>query len=134
MIIHTSPLPAVDIPDVPVTEHVLRHAVDTPDVVALVDGPTGRSYTYAQLAGLIASFAGGLAARGLGPGDTIALMAPNIPEYAVVFHGAAVAGVAVYVGRRRRAPMSRTLSLSGMPQKERWRSTGYSASRSVRCR
>jgi len=95
MIIHTSPLPAVDIPDVPVTEHVLRHAVDTPDVVALVDGPTGRSYTYAQLAGLIASFAGGLAARGLGPGDTIALMAPNIPEYAVVFHGAAVAGVAV---------------------------------------
>lgn len=95
MIIHTSPLPAVDIPDVPVTEYVLRHAAESPDVVALVDGPTGRSYTYGQLAGMIASFAGGLAARGLGPGDTIALMAPNIPEYAVVFHGAAVAGVAV---------------------------------------
>ncbi len=95
MIIHTSPLPAVDIADVPVTEYVLRHAADSPDVVALVDGPTGRSYTYGQLAGMIASFAGGLAARGLGPGDTIALMAPNIPEYAVVFHGAAVAGVAV---------------------------------------
>ena len=95
MIIHTSPLPAVDIPDVPVTEYVVRHAADSPDVVALVDGPTGRSYTYGQLAGMIASFAGGLAARGLGPGDTIALMSPNIPEYAVVFHGAAVAGVAV---------------------------------------
>jgi acyl-CoA synthetase (AMP-forming)/AMP-acid ligase II len=95
MIIHTSPLPAVDIPDVPVTEYVLRHATDSPDVVALLDGPTGRSYTYGQLAGMVASFAGGLAARGLGPGDTIALMAPNIPEYAVVFHGAAVAGVAV---------------------------------------
>ncbi len=95
MIIHTSPLPAVDIPDVPVTEYVLRRAAESPDVVALVDGPTGRSYTYGQLAGMIASFAGGLAARGLGPGDTIALMAPNIPEYAVVFHGAAVAGVAV---------------------------------------
>ncbi len=95
MIIHTSPLPAVDIPDVPVTEYVLRHATDSPDVVALLDGPTGRSYTYGQLAGMVASFAGGLAVRGLGPGDTIALMAPNIPEYAVVFHGAAVAGVAV---------------------------------------
>ncbi|MEK9809658.1 MAG: AMP-binding protein, partial [Candidatus Nanopelagicales bacterium] len=95
MIIHTSPLPAVDIPDAPVTEYVLRHATDSPDVVALLDGPTGRSYTYGQLAGMVASFAGGLAVRGLGPGDTIALMAPNIPEYAVVFHGAAVAGVAV---------------------------------------
>ena len=44
---------------------------------------------------MVHAFAGGLAARGLGKGDTIALMAPNIPEYAIVFHGAAVAGVAV---------------------------------------
>lgn len=94
-IVHTSPLPDVDIPDVTVTEYVLRHAQSAPDRVALMDGPSGRSYTYGQLAGMIASFAGGLAARGLGPGDTIALMAPNIPEYAVIFHGAAVAGVAV---------------------------------------
>jgi acyl-CoA synthetase (AMP-forming)/AMP-acid ligase II len=95
MIIHRSPFPDVDIPDVTVTEHVLRWASRMPDRPALIDGPTGRTYTYAQLAGMIASFAGGLAARGLGPGDTIALMAPNIPEYAVAFHGAAVAGVAV---------------------------------------
>ena len=37
-------------------------------------------------------FAGGLQARGFGVGDTLALMAPNIPEYAVVFHGVAMAG------------------------------------------
>lgn len=95
MIIYRSPLADVDIPDTTVTHHVLRRATEVPDRLALVDGPSGRSYTYAQLAAMIASFAGGLAARGLGPGDTIALMSPNIPEYAVAFHGAAVAGVAV---------------------------------------
>ena len=95
MIIYRSPLADVDIPDTTVTHHVLRRAAEVPDRPALIDGPSGRAYTYAQLAAMIASFAGGLAARGLGPGDTIALMSPNIPEYAVAFHGAAVAGVAV---------------------------------------
>lgn len=95
MIIHHSPLPDVAIPAIPITEYVMRMADQVPDRPALIDGPTGRTYTYAQLNGLIHSFAGGLAARGLGHGDTIALMAPNIPEFAIVFHGAAVAGVAV---------------------------------------
>jgi 4-coumarate--CoA ligase len=95
MIIHRSPLPDVQIPDVTITEFVLREAGRVPDRPALVDGPSGRTYTYAQLAGAIHSFAGGLQARGLGPGSTIALMSPNIPEFAIVFHGAAVAGVAV---------------------------------------
>ena len=95
MIIHRSPLPDVTIPDIPITEFVLREAERVPDRAALIDGPTGRTYTYGQLKGMIHSLAGGLAARGLGPGDTIAILAPNIPEYAIVFHGAAVAGVAV---------------------------------------
>lgn len=95
MIVHRSPLADVEIPDVPISAYVLRTAKAAPDRVALVDVPTGRSYTYGQLDAMVHAFAGGLAARGLGKGDTIALMAPNIPEYAVVFHGAAVAGVAV---------------------------------------
>ena len=95
MTIHHSPLPDVVIPDVPITAHVLREATRVPDRPAIIDGPTGRSYTYAQFAGAVAAFAGGLMARGMGPGDTIALMSPNIPEFAIVFHGAATAGVAV---------------------------------------
>ncbi len=95
MIIHRSPLPDLAIPDVPISEYVLHGADAYPDRPALIDGPSGRTYTYGQLKGMVHSFAGGLAARGLGKGDTIALMAPNIPEYAIVFHGAAVAGVAV---------------------------------------
>ena len=95
MIIHRSPLPDVVIPDVTITDHVLREAARVPDRPALIDGPTGRTYSYAQLAGAMKAFAGGLQARGLGPGDTIALMSPNIPEFAIVFHGAAIAGVTV---------------------------------------
>jgi acyl-CoA synthetase (AMP-forming)/AMP-acid ligase II len=95
MIIHASPLTDVDIPNIPVTEFILREAQRVPDRPALVDGPSGRTYTYGQLNQMIHAFAGGLQARGLGPGDTIALMSPNIPEFAIVFHGAAVAGVAV---------------------------------------
>jgi 4-coumarate--CoA ligase len=95
MIIHSSPLADVEIPNIAVTKYVMREAARVPDRAALIDGPTGRSYTYAQLNGMIHAFAGGLQARGLGPGDTIALMSPNIPEFAIVFHGAAVAGVAV---------------------------------------
>jgi 4-coumarate--CoA ligase len=95
MTIHHSPLPDVVIPDVTITDHVLREAGRVSDRPALIDGPSGRTYTYAQFAGAVKAFAGGLQAKGLGPGDTIALMSPNIPEFAIVFHGAAVAGVTV---------------------------------------
>jgi len=90
--IHTSPFPAVDLPEVPLTTFVLERAAELGDKPALIDGPTGRTLTYAQLAGAIRSFAGGLAARGFGASDVLALMAPNVPEYAVVFHGVAMTG------------------------------------------
>lgn len=92
MIIHTSPLPEVDIPEVPITEFVLRRVADHPDRPALIDGPSGRSYTFQQLSDAIHALAGGLAARGFGAGSTLALMAPNVPEYAIVFHAVAVVG------------------------------------------
>src|SRR6056300_322494 len=92
MIIHTSPLPEVDIPEVPITEFVLRRVADHPDRPAIIDGPSGRSYTFQQLSDAIHALAGGLSARGFGRGSTLALMAPNVPEYAIVFHAAAVAG------------------------------------------
>jgi acyl-CoA synthetase (AMP-forming)/AMP-acid ligase II len=92
MIIHRSPMPDVEIPDITITAHVLRHAATQPDRVALVDGPSGRSYTFAEFSDAVHRFAGGLVGRGFRPGDVLALMAPNLPEYAVVFHGTAVAG------------------------------------------
>jgi acyl-CoA synthetase (AMP-forming)/AMP-acid ligase II len=90
--IHHSPLPDVEIPDLPLTEYVLAGGVGQPDKPALIDGATGRVMTYGELEDAIRSLAGGLAAAGFGRGDVLALMAPNGPEYAVVFHGAAMAG------------------------------------------
>ena len=90
--IHTSPFPDVVLPDVPVTPFLLRFAADHPDRAALIDGPTGRTITYAQLADGIARVAGGLAARGFGKGDVLAILSPNLPEYALAFHGVAVTG------------------------------------------
>jgi acyl-CoA synthetase (AMP-forming)/AMP-acid ligase II len=90
-IIHTSPLPDVEIPETPISGFVLRQAAIRPDAVAITDGAES-FYTYAELSDAIHRMAGGLAARGFGPGSTLGLMAPNIPEYAIVFHAAAVAG------------------------------------------
>jgi len=92
MIIHTSPLPPVVIPEVPITEFVLRRTATHPDRPALIDGTSGRVITFAELNDQIHRLAGGLRAAGFAPGDVLALMAPNVPEYAVVFHAVAVAG------------------------------------------
>lgn len=90
--IFTSPLPVVDLPEVGITESVFRHADELGDKTAVVDGPTGRSYTYGQLYELTRRAAGGLAARGFGKGDVLGIMAPNLPEYAIAFHAAALLG------------------------------------------
>ncbi len=90
--IHTSPLPPVEIPSTHLTPFVLRKADQLADKVAMIEGVTGRSYTYRQLADLTARTAGGLAARGFGKGQVLAAMLPNLPEYFMVFHGAATTG------------------------------------------
>ena len=90
--VFASPLPDVEIPDVPLTEYVLAHAERLGDKPALIDGGSGRTITYAGLAAAVRSLAGGLVAKGFGPGHVLALMSPNIPEYAVIFHGVAMAG------------------------------------------
>ncbi|MDZ7675708.1 MAG: AMP-binding protein [Acidimicrobiales bacterium] len=91
-IVHASTYPDVEIPEVPITELVLRRAGELADKPAIADAASGRGYSFGELSNMIHAFAGGLAARGFGVGDTLAIMAPNLPEYAVVFHGVAVAG------------------------------------------
>ena len=90
---YTSHLPDVEIPKgISITDFTLRLANELADSPALIDGPTGRTQTFAELRQGIQLLAGGLAARGFGPGHTLALMSPNIPEFASFFHGAAYAG------------------------------------------
>jgi len=51
--------------------------------------------TYAQLRDAAAKFAGKLVARGIRPGDRIALSQPNLPTFPVIFYGALWAGAIV---------------------------------------
>src|SRR3984893_14053871 len=84
--------PDVEIPDVPITEFVLGRAAERGDTPAIVDGPSGRTLTYAQLVDAVRRTAGGLAERGFSKGDVLGIYSPNIPEYAVAFHAAASLG------------------------------------------
>ena len=67
--VFASPLPDVEIPDVALTEYVLEHAARLGDKPRLIDGGSGRTLTYAGLEAAVRSLAGGLAARGFGPGS-----------------------------------------------------------------
>src|SRR5690242_11470798 len=90
-----SPFPDVEVPDVTLPAFALEHAEARGDRPALIDGPTGETLTYAGLVAQVRSLAAGLAERGLGRGDVVALCAPNAPVYAVVFHAVAALGAVV---------------------------------------
>jgi len=86
-----SPFPDVEVPDVTVPSFVLERAAELGSKPAVIDGPTGRTMTYAQLTAGAGSLAAGLIAGGLEPGQVVATFAPNLPEWAVIFHGVALA-------------------------------------------
>jgi acyl-CoA synthetase (AMP-forming)/AMP-acid ligase II len=90
--IFNAPFPDVTIPEIAVTPFVLEKAKTLGDKPALIDGPSGRVITYAELADLISRTAGGLHERGFRQGDVFAILSPNVPEYAIAFHAVASLG------------------------------------------
>lgn len=86
-----SPLPSV-------TDYCLKSGEERcSDLSApvLIDGPSGRTITYAELRPMIRACAAGLRSRGLEKGGVLAILAPNIPEYAIAFHATAALGAVV---------------------------------------
>jgi acyl-CoA synthetase (AMP-forming)/AMP-acid ligase II len=90
--IYRSPYDDVAIPEIPLTQAVLRRAGELADKTALIDGSTNRTLTYGQLSDAVRRVASGLSERGFGKGDVFALYSPNLPEYAVAFHAVATLG------------------------------------------
>jgi acyl-CoA synthetase (AMP-forming)/AMP-acid ligase II len=90
-----SPYDDVELAAVPVHEFVLGGATGRSDRAALIDGPTGRVLTYAELADSVRRAAAGLVTHGLAQGDTLALCSPNGPEFAVSYYAALAAGALV---------------------------------------
>jgi acyl-CoA synthetase (AMP-forming)/AMP-acid ligase II len=90
--IFKGPYPDVEIPETALTPFVMHRAEELADKAALIDGPTGRAITYAQLSDSIAIVARNLAQRGFTKGEVIGILSPNIPEYAIAFHATATLG------------------------------------------
>ena len=87
-----SPYPDVEVPDVSLHELLFADIGDRADRPALIDGSSGRSISYAELATAVERLAAALAERGIGKGDVVGILSPNTPYYAVVFHGVLRAG------------------------------------------
>ncbi|MBI3208768.1 MAG: AMP-binding protein [Candidatus Solibacter usitatus] len=90
-----SPYPDAEIPHVPLSEFIFAGVEEAADEVALIDGPTGRSYTYGETNRNSQAVAAGLAQLGIGKGDKVAIISPNLPEYSIAVHGIMRAGACV---------------------------------------
>jgi acyl-CoA synthetase (AMP-forming)/AMP-acid ligase II len=90
--IFESPHPPVEIPELSFSAYVFEDLASRRAEPAMVDGSDGRTLTYGDLYDQSVALALGLIARGIEPGDVVAICSPNLPEYAIAFHGIAMAG------------------------------------------
>lgn len=90
--IFRGPFADVTIPEVPLTDLVLRRARELGDKPALIEGVSGRVVTYAQLEQRINEVASGLNKRGFKKGQVFGILSPNCPEYGIAFHAVAKLG------------------------------------------
>jgi len=90
--IFRSPYPDVSIPEISLSDLVLRNASLWENRPAFIDAPSGRTLTYGQVAAASRKAASSLAERGLRRGDVFAVCCPNAPEYAVAFHAVIMLG------------------------------------------
>jgi acyl-CoA synthetase (AMP-forming)/AMP-acid ligase II len=84
--------PDVELPRTSLTSFVLRHAQEHGDRIATMDVAGRTSYTFAELASQVRRAARGLREMGFRKGDVLAILAPNVPEYPIAYHAAALAG------------------------------------------
>jgi acyl-CoA synthetase (AMP-forming)/AMP-acid ligase II/NAD(P)-dependent dehydrogenase (short-subunit alcohol dehydrogenase family) len=90
-----SPHPDVEVPELSLPEFVLERAEERGDAPAVIDGLTGRTLSYRELAAQARQAAAGLRARGLAGGDVLGLCSPNSPEFVIAYYAAAFAGATV---------------------------------------
>ncbi len=96
----TAPMDSADVNWFAVLAH---HAVRTPDKAVTVF--EGETTTYGEMAARAAELAGGLSERGVGPGDVVALLSYNCPEFLeTVFAANYLGAIAMPINWRLAAP------------------------------
>ena len=73
-------------------EDLRRTTARVPDRPALVDVPTGRRWSYAELDAAVDGLARALVDAGLSPGDRVGIWAPNVPEWTLLQYATARTG------------------------------------------
>lgn len=92
----SSPYPDVDVPNLGIYDYLFGGLGEEDlDRIAIVDGVSGAETTYRSLRDQIDALAGAVAAQGLGVNGVAAILCPNIPAFATVFHGLLRAGATV---------------------------------------
>lgn len=86
---------APQVPDLTLPELVLGAARQHRSKPALVDAALGMAVSYGELADAVAEVSTGLSARGVSPGDVLALCAPNCIDFAIACYAAMRSGAIV---------------------------------------
>ena len=73
-------------------DNLARTVMRVPDAEALVDLPSGRRWTYAELDADVTALALGLLAGGIEAGDRIGIWSPNCPEWTLLQYATAKVG------------------------------------------
>ena len=90
--IFRSPYPPVEIPELSFSEFVFAEVARWHDRAAFIDGLTGRTFSHGEMHRAARNVAAALVQRGMRKGEVFAIVCPNLPEYGIAFHGAAMAG------------------------------------------
>jgi len=91
----SSPFPDMSSPEQSLVTFVLADAWERGDKPAIVDGLTGRTLSYRQLATEVRRVRSGLRLRGVRHGDVLAMCCPNSPDFAVAYYAALSVGAVV---------------------------------------
>ena len=89
---HTSGPTSTPLLEETIGANFARTAGRFPDREALVDKPSGRRWTYAQLNDDVDALARGLLAAGVATGERVGIWAPNVPEWVLIQYATAKIG------------------------------------------
>ena len=76
-VVQRSPCTDVPLPEIDLCSHIFQHFPKYGKKVALVDGITGKEYSYNELQESVANVASGLLRNGMEKGDVLSLVSPN---------------------------------------------------------
>ncbi|XP_065907529.1 probable 4-coumarate--CoA ligase 3 isoform X2 [Dysidea avara] len=80
-----SPFKTVPIPETNFYSHVFQHFPKYGKKTALIDGVTGREYSYNEVQESVVNMASGLVRSSMQKGDVLALVSPNSAEFCTTF-------------------------------------------------